>query len=470
MIAFILLGNQFQQKVVQSIEVNEENFDVVDSYEKVKLYSRLGPASRGDLLKTAYDHNLIHSFEGKEVKVLGSNRTVQIHQVWNQSLDIYMLYSVNLLPDDEKPADVPYVTLDQVILHNDSNQDTRLTVDLNKLDPYLNQGFVFNNRLFRSTWMKTSLDDDSHSSLNRIFKDTKQVSLDNLQLVTKDNAEEANIDHLTLNMELTDLDEPLEAYPINKEVQLTSQSTIKLKRLELGLMRNKLYIDIGENKEQIRQLVYYINDQEERGKIQTDDEGEQFLFVRDNIANQEIMKVQFIEATLPIDDELTYHLDDETMKDYKQFLKNNQNSTQFEINQEIGKIKKDEIYTVQNIDVSTTDSGSEVVVLKFMKVSEDSFVLFPNWLIDYSEYLKLDEDDPYQSINQSRVFLEVTNSQGEKVDILKINGYRNMQGLMGSIQIEKDVFLQQDELTFRFFNFSEQIPIYAQAVEITLDK
>ncbi|MCF6137273.1 hypothetical protein [Pseudalkalibacillus berkeleyi] len=469
MIAFIILGNQFQQRVVQSIEVNEDNFDVVDSYEKVKLYSRLGPASRGDLLKTAYDHNLIHSFEEKEVKVLGSNRTIQIHQVWNQSLNIYVLYSVNLLPEDEKPVDVPYVTLDQVILHNDSNQDTRLKVDVNKLDPYLNQGFVFNNRLYRSTWIKTSLDDDSHSSRTKIFKDTKQVSLENLQLVTKESAEAANIDRLTLNMELTDLDEPLEVYPLNKEIQLTSQTTVMLKRVEVGLTRNKLYISLGENKEQMRELVYYINDQGERGKIQTDDEGEQFLYVRDHIVNQPSMKVQFTEATLPIDDELKYHLNDETMKDYKQFLKNDQNSSQYELNEEIGTSKNDESYTIENLDVSRLENGSEAVSLN-MKVSGDSHVLLPNWMIDYSKYLKLDQDDPYKTLYQSLVFLEVTNSQGEKVDILNINGYRNMQGLMGVIQIEKDVFQQQDELTFRFFNFSEQIPLYSESVEITLDK
>lgn len=479
-IVFILLGNQFQKKAVQTVEVNKENFDVVDSYEKVQYYSRLGENYRGRLLVKAEKYDLLQQFENAEIPVMESNRTFKIHQVWNVNEEFHLIYSVNLLPNDKKPQDIPYMTFGDILLHNKENQQARISVDPYETDPNnshnmtSNTGFLLDDRFYRSIWIKGRLGSTFHEEImewdepdvlegdavQARLEDVKEVTFSNLKMINKE-FEMNDIDPLKLEMNLTTTDNPLQSFGLNEKAKLTANTTLSFKRYEVGINGEKLFIDIGENHDQIRELTYLMNGEEIQSPIHVNENGEQFLYANYRPIESEVLRIHFTEASVPNDEQVSYTLSQKHMEKFQAEMSNEEVPPMMKLNEEFGMIKDGHRFSALNLDVRNSHHQDKIAVVLNVQIAADALNHNSYRFIDYGEYLQ------YRDIT-TNAFVDVTNDNNERIELLGINRIRSSKGFIINLEIDKEDFMEQEELNLRFFHFSEKSPLDTDLIEIPI--
>ncbi|WP_408006164.1 hypothetical protein ACJROX_15750 [Pseudalkalibacillus sp. A8] len=156
---FLFISEHIQKQENVTGNADEKDFTVVDTYEEVKLYEQTTSGYGMEILKKAEQHGLIQTFDNKTIPVMGSKRTVQIHEAWSNNHEVYLLYSANLLLPDQNPKDVPYLDVGGLTLHHQNGKSIDIPADFystNEIENrtrYTNDGFVYNDRMYRSIWI-----------------------------------------------------------------------------------------------------------------------------------------------------------------------------------------------------------------------------------------------------------------------------------------------------------------------------
>ncbi|MGM7701332.1 hypothetical protein ACSVDE_06360 [Pseudalkalibacillus sp. Hm43] len=464
--------------------MSEENFDVVDSYKKIQRYSRLGSDYRREWLKKADQYGLIQKVKHEEIPVMESNRTIKIHEVWNANTEFFIIYSVSLLPSDEEPKDIPYMTFGDIFLHNEENQEARILVDPyetnpnNKMNSTSNTGFVYEERFYRSIWIEGMDSPSFHEEIMEWNLPTVEdgdavqqrlelvngVTFTNLQMVDKD-WNMTSLNPLTVNMKMTNFTKPLESAQLDGVVQLAPDTTLLFKRYEVSFFEERLYIDIGENKDQLKALTYSLNGHGMQSSIQSDGEGELYIQANEKPMDSGKLSIHFTEASVPSNEEATYQLTGKNMEDFKNDL-SQEKPPMLALNETFGKINGDDTFTARSLDYRETPDGNAVsfnVNLKGDNIDYQDY-----WFRDYAEYLEHKQHDP----NEKHLFMdplvEVTNSNGERLELMEVRSQPSANSININIEIAKDVFIDQNELNFRFFHFSKPYPLEMELIEIPI--
>ncbi len=257
--AFLLISEHLQKQEVRNINemqevrnINEmdedKDFDVIDTYDQLKFYEQIESGYGVEQLRKA-DQYGIQTFENKTIPVMGSKRTVQIHEMWSNIQDIYLLYSVNLLLPDKSPKDVPYLEVDQLTLHNpkepaiEVNAELYSTNGVENRKRYANDGFVFKNRLYWSIWIQPQLYEAfgevigwrgseleiEHEIFERNLERVERVTLSKLHLTDGEITHE--IEKIPLEMTLMHEEKALELVQIDEFISLKKA----MKRIWIGL-------------------------------------------------------------------------------------------------------------------------------------------------------------------------------------------------------------------------------------------
>ncbi|WP_349410666.1 hypothetical protein [Pseudalkalibacillus sp. SCS-8] len=460
-VLFILLGQQLLKEEQTSFAVDEEAFTVFDTYEEILMYSRFSSDHYWALLEKAREYNLIHRFEDKVFPLNQTHRTIQIHEVWNADNDFYLLYSINLLPKDENPSDVPYITMSDITVHNAEDQQASLYIPYQKdKDMFRNRdGLVYDNRFYRSLWIRSEIDGSFYTSIHewegidyknkpidyRWVNAVEKVTFDNLILTAPQT--DIQMDPIQLDMTLTDMDEPLEVIELGNEVTLMPGTSIKLERIEYGLRNTKLYVELGDNEQEIRHLSFMVNSMAWDSFIETDENGDSYLNLWNELSNFDQSNILFTEALVPEEKELTYQLTEQDMNAYKEMLQNGE-TTMMKLEKEFGTLDDKLTFKASHLDTMTSPEREEIVLA--VDIEGDAQSRYRSWFTNYENI----RNDPERFKNRNNLsYIEVTDETGTPVDSVRIMGH----GRQTKFRFSKQDFMEKKELHFRFFHLSKQI-------------
>ncbi len=464
--------------------MNEENFDVVDSYKKIQEYSRLGSDYRREWLKKANQYDLVQQVENAELPVMETNRTVKIHEVWNANTEFFIIYSVNLLPSDEEPKDIPYMTFGDIILHNEEDQEARILVDPYETDPNntmhatTNTGFLFEDRFYRSIWIEGMDSPSFHDEIMEWDVPTVEegdavqqrlelvngVTFTNLQMIDKD-WNMTSLDPLTVDMKLTNITKPLESIQLDGKVQMSPDTTLTFKRYEVSFFEERLYIDLGENKDQLKALTYNLNGHEMQSPIQSDGNEELYIQANEMPMDSGELSIHFTETSVPSNEEVTYPLSGKALNEFKNHLTQEQPPI-LALNEKFGKINGDDTFTARSLDYRETPDGYAVSFNVHLKGDNIDYQNY--WFREYAEYLEHKQHYPNEQHLNMNPLVEVTDNNGERVELMEVRSRPSANSININIDLAKDVFLDQDVLNFRFFHFSKPYPLETELIEIPI--
>ncbi|WP_261133675.1 hypothetical protein [Bacillus sp. Marseille-Q3570] len=482
MTAFLFISEHLQKQEVGNIEENDEekDFTVVDTYEEVKFYNKAESGYLLNEIQKAEQYGLIDTFEEKIVPVMGIKRNVQIHEAWSNNQDIYLLYSVTLLLPDKSPEDVPYLEVEQLTLHNHEESPVELNAEFYSTNGfenrtrYANDGFVFQDRFYRSIWIQPEVYDayeevlgwsgseaaNEHETFDHNLKRVENISLSMLHLV--DGEKTHPIEKIPLEMKFMHEEKALETIEIDETIPLKEDSEAHVKRLEVHLGENRLYLDVKPDLERYYAFAFKFNGGEHESGLQFDENGETFLRVGEMNDHDEI-RLEFVGGMIPSDEEFEYEITQQVISDFKH--QQTTDSSFLDMHKELGKLSTGRSFKLIGIDF---EDAREKYLKIFVEMETPWENYGPSWFRDYADVLVEKDNDRQPHEVDSHTYMEVTNSKGDLIQLSGIAGHANLNESSMDIAMETEDFMNSDGLKFRLFHFSKPIEFNSEEITISI--
>ncbi|WLD91505.1 hypothetical protein [Alkalihalobacillus sp. AL-G] len=480
-IGFFYISERFHEKEQTSLAVNEEVFQVADSLDEMReLQLSNMDRYQADQLRRVYRYNLINEFENIEIPVMELNRDLKIHESWNDMFSFYLLYSVNILPGDDKPDSIPSLNFKGFTLHNDSEESIRLDIDhlLHGQNGFskLSKGVVYNGRLYRSLWIHprvneitfeklfewTDVKEPTFSNMNKVFQQVEKISFNNVMLVDSSKSE-TQIKEISLKMNFTSGKDPIAKIPVNKTIEYGDSQSIHFTELIVGLRYRRLYFEASEEK--LMQLYSNINGMSRDYMVQQDENGKTFIHLPENLnkpTDEYVLKLK--NTVVHSDKELLTTITSKELEAFKTKLAEAQITAKHEIDREIGTVDQ-QTYLLHQI--KTNAHGSEGVTLGFeLKVEwpQQQVHLMDLRFQDYTGYQKHNEDHIKIRNYYPYSFIEVSDHNGKPIEIIDRYQYDNTS----FFGLEKEVFKDLREINIRLFHLPKRLSFSENEITITL--
>ncbi len=479
--AFLFISEHLQKQEVSNIEENaaEKDFTVVDTYDQVKFYNKSVSGYRLSEIQKAEQYGLIDTFEEKIVPIMGSKRNVQIHEAWSNNRDIYLLYSINLLLPDKSPKDVPYLEVEQLTLHNPKESPVEVNAEFYSTNGfenrtrYANDGFVFEDRLYRSIWIQPEVYDayeevlgwseseseNEQETFERNLERVENVSLSMLHLV--DGEKTHQIEKIPLEMKFMHKEKALETIEIDKTIQLEDESEAHVKRLEVHLGQNRLYFDVTPDPERYYAYAFKFNGGEHESGLQYDEKGESYLSTIDIHSDE--LRLEFEGGMTPTDEAFELEITQQDIADFKH--RQTEDSSFMDLNRSLGELVTGRTFKLVGMEFGDDRKN----VMKIHLSMETPWKNYgPSWFRDYADVLV--EKDNGEQPNQvdSHAYIEVTNTKADLIQLIGIGGHSNLKESSMDIAMEAEDFMNSDGLNFRLFHFSKPIEFNSEEIIIAI--
>jgi hypothetical protein len=236
-----------------TFEVNEDEFSVVDSLEELneKFYERI------DGLAVAEQYDKVKSFD-IEIPVLGEKRTLKVEKAWYFYHRIFVLYSLNVLPHDDKPEMIPSLTFSNITYHT-PEEELQLPVQIQNDHHFNRRGaaeFVHNNRIYRGLTIHPDFKRNNEELFQKLFEQEKinGISINQAQIVDVSETKGIEINDIDLALDYEAGDEILENIEVNQAMTLPNGQEIVWKDFEMGIMNSRLFFSIKPNGKRFRQI------------------------------------------------------------------------------------------------------------------------------------------------------------------------------------------------------------------------
>ncbi|MGP4079683.1 hypothetical protein ACTWQL_07170 [Pseudalkalibacillus sp. R45] len=439
MTAFLFISEHLQKQEVSNIKENDEekDFTVVDTYDQVKFYNKSVSGYRLSEIQKAEQYGLIDTFEEKIVPVMGSKRNVQIHEAWSNNRHIYLLYSVNLLLPDKSPEDVPYLEVEQLTLHNPKESPIEVNVQFYSTNGfenrtrYANDGFVFEDRLYRGIWIQPEVYDayeevlgwsgseaeNEQEIFERNLERVENVALSMLHLV--DGEKTHQVEKIPLEMKFMHKEKALETIEIDKTIQLEEDTEAHVKRLEVHLGQNRLYLDVKPDPERYYAYSFKFNGGEHESGLQFDENGDSYLSTI--YINSDELRLEFEGGMIPTDEAFEFEITQQDITDFKH--RQTEDSSLMDLNRELGKLATGRTFKLVGLEFED-DPKNVMNIHLSMETPWKNYG--PTWFLDYADVLVEKENGDHPNQVDSHAYIEVTNSKGNLIPLLGIAGHSNL--------------------------------------------
>ncbi|WP_221564735.1 hypothetical protein [Alkalihalobacillus sp. TS-13] len=483
-VAFLFITDKFQEKERTSFAVDEEVFNVAKT--QSELEEKLNQSVRNydpQQLQLIEKYDLMTEIKDVEVNILEERRTFKIHSVWNEDMRLLVTYSLDLSPFDEKPEEIPYLSLDRLTYHADGQEPFEVAVG-NRNHPggfYLpNDGVVYENRIYHRLWIEPEFNEklfqdfsewldaeQKHTYNTEAVSKINKIELGDIELIQKtENDSERSIamEDLSFDYPFQSWNPILEKKPINQTVKLADDVEITFTDLEMRLNFSQLNVEIDSPYE-FNRLNYQYDENKDFAPIQTRPDGQQFLglphFQSLNFVNTEELKLKVLGATYSTTEELSHKL---TSGDLQRFRESdNKGNKSEEINRKIGTVNGIE-FNLTKMEKDQIGPGANDFNYGFVLSIKADKELQGLHFTNYTEYQNRLEEMP--DIAQYRIgeaFYELMDQDNKP--ILSQQGYSQGVHSDGEIYeqqqffgMKKEDFERLEEMKIRLF----QIPKYIE--------
>ncbi|WP_257350456.1 hypothetical protein [Pseudalkalibacillus decolorationis] len=477
-IGFFYIAERFQENGKSAVSVNEEVFEVAKSKDELhKILLGYMDDYQAHILKSVYHYNLMDSFEEEKITVMELNRDVQFHEMWNDNFSFYLLYSMNLLPGDEKPDEIPSLNFEGLTLHNDKEKAIRLDVQhlLHGQNGFteLSEGVVLDGRLYRALWFSPQLNEmvmekflgwieDKEKGMfnfDEAFAQVDSVAINDAKLV--DGSERGIvIEDIPLNVDFSSQTKPLASVPINKTIQLENNTAIEIKKLIFGLNYQRLYFEANPSQNNLNKFQVMLNKTFHELIIAEDEEGRTFVHLPFDPSQQlSQYNIEFKKAVFHSEKELTTVIKQPELEAFKKKMTEKQDLT-LPFDRKIGSVGGTD-YTLYQLAMSPQGLGQNYVGIE-IKVEQESDHSYGVNFQDYTRYQEQLKQHPSFEQTYPFSFFELTDQEGEPIPTEEQFG-RNGVDVLG---LNKDQFMNLNEINIRLFQLPESLHIEENEVKI----
>jgi hypothetical protein len=254
-------------------EVNKDQFHVIDSWselihlESLKYYD----------LKFAHHFKLLKN-NGLSIPLPKDRRMLRIEKTWQNGLQLYVLYSVDLNERDKSELDVPRLNVGKVKFSTNDGKAVEAQAE-QRNGEISSSGFVYKHRLYRSFLVLPSFplrnEEEWETIMNSERLEFKENTITSNSISDKFQPIAFQIKKQTLDR----IPETIAASPIDQTLYLYDGTTVNLVDLEVYAMGTRLRIDkeidrdivafLGNSKNDGRNdlLEYHITGDEEAGNF-----------------------------------------------------------------------------------------------------------------------------------------------------------------------------------------------------------
>ncbi|MDP4551864.1 hypothetical protein Q9251_13370 [Alkalihalobacillus macyae] len=245
--AFLVYLN-WSQNSEPTFEINKE-FNEVQS--ETKVFEQISQELTGSFMPIEYQ--LFQDVDLKKVLVK-ERRTLEIEKVWMQDNYLHLIYSVDLLPEDQNEKDIPQLTFNELSLHSKENSISMKVNKLSNRGPNtIPQSYVYKHKLYRGIAIDTVDSEESFDELQQVYEwnNVDYITLVNPEMVQDSRkGETLALDSISFDTSLNpQFDQTVEAFELNKTTNLDNGLQVKWKDLMLKMHHLNLSFQLDKTDE-----------------------------------------------------------------------------------------------------------------------------------------------------------------------------------------------------------------------------
>ncbi|TKD68811.1 hypothetical protein [Pseudalkalibacillus hwajinpoensis] len=249
--AFLVYLN-WSQNSEPTFEINKE-FNEVQS--ETKVFKQISQELTGSFMPIEYQ--LFQDVDLEKVLVK-ERRTLEIEKVWMQDNYLHLIYSVDLLQEDQNDKDIPQLTLNELSLHSKENSIAlKVNQSSNMRSNTIPQSYVYKHKLYRGIAFNMLSSEEAHDDIQKVYEwnNVDYITLVNPEMV-RDSGKGEALDSISFDTSLNPLfDQTLEAFELNKTTNLDNGLQVNWKDLMLKINHFNLSFQLEKTDEDLQGIT-----------------------------------------------------------------------------------------------------------------------------------------------------------------------------------------------------------------------
>jgi hypothetical protein len=433
-----------------------------------------------EMIKLLEKHGFLKQLNGISIPVIEEQRDLQIESLWNQGLSLMLTYSLNVLPSDQKPDEIPYFKFDRLKVTAEGEEPLEIPImstDQQSMYNWPNEGVVLDNRIYRRVWIHPEWDEnimkkmsgwmdekesgEAYDFMDQAVLKINKVAFEEAELVVKGEEQDRSIavDDIALDYQMQSWDPLLDTIQMDKTVQLGGGESITYKNYEIHLHQQRLYFDM-ESESEYSKLTYKVNGMTNQSRILEDEDGNRYITIHYYPGIQkEKLSFSLLDGSYPTNKELKFSITEDQLNAFRNGLEQKENV--YEINQDLGTING---IAFKLLRLEKTDQGPSHLNYGYaLEIdSGEDFGLNMRFR-NYGNFLKhRGEMVDYEHTIETEPFFEITDQTGEQI----YSDYGFSQGKGRFFGLEVDQFEHVKELNVRYFNLPMKVKFQENEIEL----
>ncbi|WLD91507.1 hypothetical protein [Alkalihalobacillus sp. AL-G] len=480
--AFFLISEFVQQKEITTFDVDEEVFKLVDSQAELQKFIPVTSISGiPNYYNLVQAYQLYTSYDDQTFQVPGTRRTLKINQIWNYGSDIFIHYSMNMLPRDDDPETMPYVFFKEMTLHNGNE---KLQMNIQDPDPlqyhhWQNDGVVFERNIHRILHVKPKMNQKIYSTLlewsggetnphlmeRAGITEVERLTIENVQLITlkeDELQEKKEITSITLPVSFINRSTALEKIPLDQVIQTNETYTLTLKRYEMSFIDDRLYFQVSPSIPEGSEL-FFIRDGViyNQTRVQMNKNGETFINIYPPHRKEKQIEMEMQSFEILDRNQLEFTITEQDLAAYRSLVQKSGKSVSYSVDRNIGKVNHIS-FDLMNLrgNISNSDDANFTFELMFTAKGDlDTHFRFDGY------FQGENSRDP--STHKYPV-IEVYNEKGERLQIDTRAGYKNVDGKVVQVfDVKNEAIQNANELKVKLYNIPKILPFKKNKIKFT---
>lgn len=222
--------------------VDSKAFHIVKSYQAlIQNQKKMSPQ-----VSLAYQYQLLKTIN-RTVTLPNLKRKVTIHKVWYNQPNLYLLYSVNLLKSDKKPADVPQLNFTNIIFHSTHHtmvKTNAMNITMSNTHPGFDSE-VYHDELYRGILLQSTSSGDPNKFYN-VLNHLGRIDLTGSSLIVPNKGYVVLNNLKKVNYEYHQGDDVLFQKKLNQTVQLNNGVQLYFSKLKAEVNAKYLYFTTNQ--------------------------------------------------------------------------------------------------------------------------------------------------------------------------------------------------------------------------------
>ncbi|MBN8209151.1 hypothetical protein JI666_10385 [Bacillus sp. NTK071] len=242
----------WSQNSEPTFKINE-NFNELQSESEV--FKQISQGLTGSYIPSEY--NLFLDVELEKLLV-EERRTLKIEKVWSQYDFLFLIYSIDVLQEDQRNEDLPQFTFDELSLHSGDNT---ISIEVNSTSVMrpneISKDYVYKHRMYRGIAVNMAGSEKAYDDLQQVYQwdNIDQITVKRPKMLydsSKGQAFESFSFETSLNLQYN---QTLEVFDLNKTTNMDNNLQLTWKKLEMKMDRLTLTFQLEKTDEPLQGIT-----------------------------------------------------------------------------------------------------------------------------------------------------------------------------------------------------------------------